>query len=164
MNKYRMPKRFAQKGNGKAVIVKTALPENVIRKRRVQPEQPVLQQAPPVELEAPVRMASPYPWDLRVIGTLAKWVVMAARWYPKPKACLLAHSKGFVPHPAGYISRREICGHCRARVNKAGMRPLNGEPDYCGYRGGCGCGHYLLARLSTWKLRLKNWHCPARRF
>lgn len=160
MSRYHMARRFAPKRNGKAVAVKVTQP-NVLRKRRVEPQQ-VLPPQPLPTRETPARMASRYPWDLRLIGTLAKWVVMAARWYPKPRACILAHKKGFVRY-ATYQSRRERCEDCGSRMNKAGIRPLNGEPDYCRYRGGCGCGHYPLARLS-WKLRLKNWHCPARRF
>lgn len=172
----RQPKRFVGERSGRVLVIAPPVP-NVLRKTRPAPPAP---QAVPVQPQQqmmsgpPDRTLSQFPLDMRILGRLSEYVVnnvvAFARWYPKPRDCIKAHSRGLVrwgvPFKEGNAETRKreaACKACPSCRNKAGVKPVNGEPQFCGYNGGCGCGHYVLARL-TWKRRLEAWHCPAGRF
>lgn len=78
-------------------------------------------------------------------------------WYTAGRSFLTTHRLGWVK-PHTYHLRRSICDKCSHRYQDKGA-----QQSFCGFKGGCGCGHRRGASLSN-KLTLTGWSCPAGKF
>ena len=85
------------------------------------------------------------------------WRFLAHGWYTMARSFLTTHRLGWVK-PHTYHLRRSICDKCSHRYQDKGA-----QQSFCGFKGGCGCGHRRGASLSN-KLTLTGWSCPAGKF
>lgn len=106
------------------------------------------------------------PLDIRILRHVYRWMhrqVDRVGWlmgqYVRGRSLVVAHSKGLVSRKT-QNARLSACSTCEYKYL------YSDGHNYCrGANGGlgCGCGHYVLSRLS-WTTRLKNWTCPVGKF
>lgn len=92
-----------------------------------------------------------------VCASLASVPIWFFDWTSAGASWMKTHRFGWVSHET-YNRRTRVCNGCEHAYYDVASRGL-----FCGFRGGCGCGHWRGAAIDE-KNKLSGWVCPAGKF